>query len=47
MNAAREYNDIRQQVCMPVLTHVVVYEQVEIVELTALDLDDPAPGTSG
>lgn len=47
VNAAREYNDIRQQVCMPVLTHVVVYEQVEIVELTALDLDDPAPGTSG
>jgi hypothetical protein len=47
VNAAQEYNDIRQQVRMPVLTHVVVYEQVEIVELTALDLEDPAPGASG
>lgn len=40
LNAAREYNDIRQHVRMPVLTQVVVYEEVEVVELTELDLED-------
>jgi hypothetical protein len=38
VNAAREYNDIRAHFRLPVLTHVVAYELIEIVELAELGL---------